>query len=167
MAADPKNKREAFRLYVEESRNPAQCAAAVGVSERTVQNWMARARDQGKSWDKSRSAYLLGPGGTESIALKFVPTFFALINSTIRDLEEDKDLSPLEKAEALSRITDAAVKAANAMAKLNPSLNRVSVSMETVKLFADYIAREFPQHAEAFMEVLGPFSQHIVNKFGG
>ena len=161
----PKNKREAFRLYVEESRNPAQCATSVGVSERTVQNWMARARDQGKSWDKSRSAYLLGPGGTESIALKFVPTFFALINSTIKDLEGATDIKPLEKAEALSRITDAAVKASNAMAKLNPSLNRVSIAMETIKTFADFIAKEFPQHGDAFSEVITSFGQHVLTKF--
>lgn len=167
MAADPKNKREAFRLYVEESRNPAQCAAAVGVSERTVQNWMARARDQGKAWDKARSAFLLGPGGPESIALQFVPLFFRLITSTLADLEKTTDMPPLQKAEALSRVTDAAVKAANAMGRLNPSLNRLSVAMEVMKVLADFVAKSFPQHKKTFEELMAPFGQHLLEKFEG
>ena len=167
MATEPKYKREAYRLYVEDSKTPAQVAKAVNVTERTVQNWMARARERGESWDKARSAYMLGPGGPESITHTFVPLFFGLMNSTIRDLDQKKDMEVLDRVNALTRLTDACVKASNALGRLNPTLNRASLAMEFLKLLSDYIVREFPQHKAAFAEILEPFGQHLIGKLEG
>lgn len=164
MSTQPKYKREAFRLYVEESKTPEQVARAVGVTKRTVENWMARARERGEAWDKARSAFMLGPGGPESITHTFVPLFFGLMNSTIRDLDSKKDMDVMDKVSALTRLTDASVKASNALGKLNPNLNRLSTAMEVIKLFNEFIAREFPQHRPAFSEILEPFGQYIVGK---
>jgi hypothetical protein len=36
--------------------------------------------------------------------------------------------------------------------------------METIKLFSEFIARDFPQHRLAFSEVLEPFGQYIIGK---
>ena len=167
MATEPKYKREAFRLYVEESKTPADIARAVGKSERTVQNWMARARERGEAWDKARAAYMLGPGGPESITHTFVPLFFALMNSTIRELDAKKDMDVLDKVAALTRLTDASVKASGALGRLNPSLNRASLVMEYLKLQSEFIMREVPQHKLVFAEILEPFGQYLVGKLDG
>lgn len=167
MAYAPSYKREAFRLYVQEHRTPEQIAAATGVSERTVQKWMAAAREAGKPWDEARAAFLLGPDGPQSITTKFVPTFFALMNQTITDLQNKPDMDVLDRVKALTSITDATVKAANALGRLNPQLDRLGVAMQVIKILSEFISREFPQHKAAFAEVLDPFGHHIIGKLEG
>lgn len=167
MATEPRIKREARRLYVEESKTPADIARLIGKTERTVQNWMARAREAGDPWDKARAAYMLGPGGPESITHMFVPLFFGLMNTTIQQVRDKPDMDVMEKITALTKLTDASVKASNALGRLNPTLNRASMVTEYLKLTAEFVAQKFPQHREAFLEVLRPLAEHLVGKLEG
>lgn len=88
-----------------------------------------------------------------------------MFKSTIESLRAD-GLSPVEKAEAISRISDAYAKTIKAAGAVDPAIARLAWAMDVLKMLAEFVQAQFPQHANAVLEILEPFGQHLAEQYG-
>jgi hypothetical protein len=160
--------RHARLMYVEEGSYMKDIAAHFEVAERTVLNWKMRDKESGNDWDKARSAYLIGPGGPDSIVHVFVPLFFKLMNDTMKRVQNAKpeEINIADQVSMITRLTDSSVKAANAIGKLQPQLNELSIALKMLDALRKFTAQRFPQHSAAFAEMLEPFGEEVLAQFG-
>lgn len=145
---------------------PLEAAAKkAGVSFGTASRWKREAKTDGDDWDKARTAKMLSADGAEAVTHAVLEEFVLLFQTTIQTIKEDTKASGLQKAEALSRLSDAYNKTMSAARKGSPEVNRLAVGMDVIKLFAEFIGVRYPQHASVFIEVLEPFGQHLSESF--
>ncbi|HWQ10018.1 MAG TPA: DUF1804 family protein, partial [Holophaga sp.] len=72
----------------------------------------------------------------------------------------------LDKAEALSRLSDAYVKTMRCLQKSSPELSRLAVASEVLQHLARFVRERHPQHAGALLQVLEPFGEELVKLYG-
>jgi len=83
-----------------------------------------------------------------------------LFKATVADIK-DGDFTGLEKAEALSRLSDAYTKTMKAAAGGDPKIAKLSVALETLQLLAAFIKENNPQSLEQFAAILEPFGVQL------
>jgi DNA polymerase I-like protein with 3'-5' exonuclease and polymerase domains len=160
-------KKLARLMYVEESATIEKVAAFFKVSAKTIGNWKMRDKERGQDWDQMRTAYILGPGGTDSIVHEFVPRFFRLMRQTITDIEDDKtQLTIADKVKFTTSLTDCMSKATSAVGKLMPQLNEMTIALRVITHLQKFIGKSFPQHNQVFAEILEPFGDYVLEHFG-
>jgi hypothetical protein len=54
----------------------------------------------------------------------------------------------------------------SAVAKAAPELGRYAVATELMADLAEFVAKRFPQHRAAFIELLEPFGAYVSQKYG-
>ncbi|HEV2678085.1 MAG TPA: DUF1804 family protein [Aliidongia sp.] len=166
MAHAPEKRALVRAAYVHE-RVPIEVAAhKAAVSMRTASRWKSEAKDEGDDWDRGRTAARMAGEGFQSIVQAMLEDFVSLHRSTMQDVRDDKEISPLAKAEALSRLADAFTKTMGAAAKASPELSRLAIAMEVIRLFGEFVRKRFPRHAPAFVEVLEPFAEALAAQLG-
>lgn len=164
--AHPPEKRQQLRgLYVHKGLGLDQAARSLDVSGRTATRWKQDAAEQGDDWDKARAANLLAGEGAEAVSRAVLESFLNLFQTTVEGIKTG-DLTPLEKAEAMSRLADAYTKTTRAIQRSAPELNRLAVASEVLQHFARFVKTKHPQLASALLEVLEPFGEHLVGIYG-
>lgn len=165
MAHPRLKKSEVRRRYVVD-RQPLTGAASIAkVSYSTARQWKAEALHAGDDWDKARNAETLRDGTPEELTRVVLNEFVPMFRSTILALSND-DMPAASKAEAISRISDAYAKTVKAAGAVDPSVARLAWAMDVLKLLAEFVSAKFPQHANAVLEILEPFGQHLAEQFG-
>lgn len=165
MSLNPDIKRALRAAYVHKMLMMEQAAADAKVSLGTAIRWKREAKQQGDDWDRARAAAMLSSEGAEEVSRAVLEQFVLLFQSTLEALKNDKESSPLSKAEAISRLSDAYNKTMSAVAKSNPKINRLALAMDVIKLLTDFILANYPNHAPAFSEILSPFGHHLTKEF--
>lgn len=153
------------QLYVFERQAMRQATTSLGVAYDTGRRWKAQARVRGDDWDKARTAARIASGGLGSLTEAIIEDFVLLFQSTITALKNSEG-SPIERAEAISRLSDAYAKTVKAAGCTNPELARLGIALETIKLLGDFVSERFPQHAQAFLEIMEPFGAHVSQHYG-
>lgn len=165
MAHPRLKKSEVRRRYVVD-RQPLTGAASIAkVSYSTARQWKREAMDKGDDWDKARDAETLRDGTAEELTRVVLNEFVPMFRSTILSLSNE-DMPATDKAEAISRISDAYAKTVKAAGAVDPSVARLAWAMDVLKLLAEFVQLKFPQHAAAVLEILEPFGQHLAEQFG-
>lgn len=165
MAHDTSKRKALRRAYVVD-RQPLNAACAiVGVAYSTGRSWKAAALSKGDDWDRSRLAEEVGDGGVRALTRLVLEEFIPLFKSTIRAIKEDK-LTGHEKAEAISRLSDAYVKTVKASGAVDPAIAKLGWAMDVMRDLAQFTAHEFPQHQPALLEVLEPFGERLAQAYG-
>jgi hypothetical protein len=100
------------------------------------------------------------------IAQMVLADFLTLHQATMDQLRDERDVPALDKAEAISRLSDAFHKTMAAVAKAAPELGRYAVATELLQLLAVFVRDRFPQHGAAMAEVLEPFAGFVAEKYG-
>ncbi len=152
--------------YVHKMLTMEEAAKEAGISLGTAVRWKREAKADGDDWDKARSAALLSSNGAEAVSQIVLEQFVILFQSTLEALKNDMNSSPLSKAEAISRLSDAYNKTMSAVAKNNPKLNKLAVAMEVVNLQANFIRDRYPNLAPQFADMLADFGEKITEAFG-
>jgi len=152
--------------YIYERLSLEQAAAKHDVPYATARRWKSVAAAVGDDWDKARGAAALSTSGAGMIAQVVLADFLTLHQATMEQLKDARDVPALEKAEAISRLSDAFHKTMAAVAKAAPDLGRYAVATELLQLLAVFVREKFPQHAEALAEVLEPFAGHVAERYG-
>lgn len=166
MAHKPEVRRAVRDAYVIDKLSLEAAADKMAVPYDTAKKWKGRDAAQGDDWDKARAAHSLTGAGAGTVAQLVLHDFLAMYQATVDDVKTDAELTPMQRAETLSRLADAFQKTISAVAKAAPDLGRWAVASEVLSEMAPFVAERFPQHREAFVEILEPFSAHLAHKFG-
>ena len=161
MAHKPEVKNAARSAYVYDALTLEQIAERHGISVHTVGRWKREARDTGDDWDRARGAARLSGQGSEAVTAAVLEDFVLLFQSTIADLKADKEIKPIARAEAISRLTDAYNKTMSAAAKSSPKLNKLAVAMEILQYLTSFIREDYPHLVESFAEMLESFGRKL------
>jgi hypothetical protein len=165
MAHDSAKRQALRRLYVFD-RQPLNAAAVqLDVSYSTARAWKAGAAERGDDWDRARLAEDIGDGGVKALTRLVLEEFIPLFKSTITAIKADK-LDGIEKAEAISRLSDAFVKTVKASGAVDPAIAKLGWAMDVMRLLAQFTAQQFPQHQGALLEVLEPFGERLAQEYG-
>ncbi|MCP5246054.1 MAG: DUF1804 family protein [Burkholderiales bacterium] len=132
----------------------------------TINRWKKTAFKNGDDWDKARAAARLSGQGAEAVTVAVLEDFVLLFQSTLADVKSDQDITPLQKAEVISRLSDAYTKTINAAAKGNPKLDKLSFAADILRDLVQFIQTHYPQHAQAMEQVLVPFGEEIGKRYG-
>lgn len=165
MAHDAKKRTELRRRYVQD-RQPLNAAALLSkVSYATARSWKSAAEKRGDDWDRARMANDVGDGGVSELTRIVLEEFIPLFKSTIKAIRSDK-LDGIEKAEAISRISDAYAKTVKASGAVDPSIAKLGWAMEVMRQLAQFTAEHFPKHQGALLDVLEPFGEYLASEHG-
>ena len=156
---------EVRRRYVLDRQPLTGAATLASVSYSTARQWKAQALAAGDDWDKARDAETLRDGTTEELKRVVLNEFVPLFRSTVVALSGDS-MAASEKAEALSRLSDAYAKTIKATGAVDPAVARLAWALDVLKLLAEFVQQKFPQHADALLELLEPFGAHLAEQYG-
>ncbi len=157
---------EARSAYVYDALNLESVARKTNIPLSTIRRWKDAARENGDDWDRARAAARLSGEGAEAVTAAVMEDFVLLFQSTLEDVKNSRDIKPLDKAEVLSRISDAYAKTMNAVTKGNPKLDKLSFAADLLRDLVQFIQTNYPQHAAAMEEVLLPFGESIGKRYG-
>lgn len=165
MAHKQEKRAELRRRYVVDRQPLTAAAEAADVSYSTARAWKDAALARGDDWDHARLAEEVGNGGVRELTRVVLEEFVPLFRSTIAELKADK-MSAVEKAEAISRLSDAYTKTVKASGAVDPTVAKLGWAMEVMKLLAQFTAERFPKHQAALLDVLEPFGEHLGVLYG-
>lgn len=165
MAYSQQKINEARSTYVYEALNREAISERFNVPVSTIARWKKAALEKGDDWDRARAAARLSGQGAEAVITTVLEDFMLMFQSTLDDVKKTEDIKPLERAEVISRLSDAFTKTINAAAKGSPKLNKLSVAMEVLQLLVRYIQQERPDLVEQFSDVLGGFGEKLAGEF--
>jgi len=132
----------------------------------TARGWKRTAKAGGDDWDIARAATRISAGGIKTLTAEILEDFVHLFEATIIEIKDASDMSPMKKAEAISRLSDAYQKTVKAAGASNPELSRLAIAMDVLQKQAEFIRRRFPHMASDFLEVLEPFGKELSRVYG-
>lgn len=165
MAYSPETKQAVRSSFVYERLPLPEAASKHAVSYSAAQSWKRQALAHGDDWDKARSASRLAAGGLGDITNQLLEDFALLFQTTIADIR-DGNYNALEKAEAISRLSDSYNKTMKAAAGGNPKIAKLAVALEVLSELADFIKQQHPQDIARFAAILEPFGSRVTEVFG-
>ncbi|WP_299440191.1 DUF1804 family protein [uncultured Rhodospira sp.] len=166
MAHDPETRQAARSAYVFQRMSLEGAADHLDIGVATVRRWRTQAAASGDDWDRARAAASLSSEGAGTIAQLVLSDFLTLYQATVADLRDNPEIPAMDRAEALSRLSDAFTKTMNAVAKASPDLARYAVATELLRDLAGFTREHYPEHVEAMLELLEPFATHVAKKYG-
>lgn len=141
-------------------------AAKNGVPHATVRNWKRADKEMGDDWDKARSAQMIAGGGIEDVVRQTLAVVVQQVQATLEMIQNSSDMKPEAKVQALASLADAYNKIMAVSRKLMPETDKLAVATDVAKRLADFVRANYPQHAPAFAEILGPFGDELARAYG-
>lgn len=169
--AYPKEMRDRVRrAYVFDGLSLDLAAIKCGVACPTAQRWKAVAKQQGDDWDKVRAAHTLAGGGLDELGRGMITSLLVQFQTTMDELQltdgSKEELAPAERVKLLVSLTDALNKTVASSKRLLPETSQLATALEVIQQLSRFIAERFPQHLQAFADVLEPFGAELEAKYG-
>ncbi len=76
-----------------------------------------------------------------------------------------EELMPSERAKLLASLSDAFTKTVAANAKVMPETSKLATAIEVLELFGEVVKERYPQHLQAFVELVEPLGVEIEKKY--
>jgi hypothetical protein len=152
--------------YVFEQLALEVAAAKHGVPHATARNWKREGKELGDDWDKARAAQMIAGGGIEDVVRQTLGIVVQQVQATVQAIQDAPDMKPEAKVQALASLADAYNKLMAASRKLMPETDKLAVATDVAKRLADFVRANYPQHAPAFAEILGPFGDELARAYG-
>lgn len=166
MAYKATDKAAARARYIHDNLPLEQVATATGISLPTLTRWKKTAKDAGDDWDKLRAANLMAGEGVEVVQRQMLAEYVNQHKSLLDSVLTDAAMLSAEKIKAISSLADSFNKMISASRKVLPETDELAIALRTLGELGEYIRREFPQHALAFVEILEPFGDELAKKYG-
>lgn len=166
MAWPPEIRKAVRNSYVVDKLDLEKAAAVHEVPYDTARKWKATDAAAGDDWDKARAAHSLTSSGAGTIAQLVLHDFLMMYQATVEEVRNAEGISAMDKAKVLSQLADSFQKTMSAVARAAPELGRFAVATELLSDLAEFVAREFPDHRAALLEVLEPFGAFVAKKYG-
>jgi hypothetical protein len=162
----PPERRDAVRAAYVHQRQPLEAAAKIGgVAYQTARQWKRAAKAQGADWDRARGAARMASGGLGDLTAQVLEDFAILFSTTMEQLKSP-GVDPLDRAEAMSRLSDSYVKVVKAAGNASPPLAELSVAMRVLSELSTYIRDNHPGDLPRFAAILEPFGQRLAQVLG-
>ncbi|GEA12721.1 DUF1804 family protein [Alteromonas sp. KUL49] len=151
--------------YVNEQLDLKAAAAFHGVSYGTARNWKKRALDEGDNWDTARTALLLTNSGNKEFINQVIQRFYIQSERIFESIENTTNLDPNQMVELMAKWADSVSKISKHLGT-NNDFNRIGFALELLQLLSTFIREQYPQHAQAFLEILEPFGREVTKTYG-
>ena len=162
----PPERRDAVRAAYVHQRQPLEAAAKQGgVAYQTARGWKRQAATRGDDWDKARGAARMAAGGLGDLTAQVLEDFALLFSTTLEQLKQP-EVGPLDRAEAMSRLSDSYVKVVKAASNASPPLAELSIAMKVLSELSVYIRDRHPEDLPRFAAILEPFGQKLAQVLG-
>lgn len=155
----------ARNLYVMERLTFAEIGARLEVADNTVRRWRDKAAMLSDDWDKARSLYTMMGAGQESVMFALLEDFVLIFQAT-QEAVKEAPMTPIEKVEALTKLSDSFSKFSAGMGKVAPEVSRLAIAQDVLKRLADHIKTNRPDLGEDLLDVLGEFSKRLAKDYG-
>lgn len=166
MAHSPQTQDGVRRSYVFDRLSLELAAVKAGVSYGTASRWKKQAAEQGDDWDKSQAAQLMAGGSMEEIGRQMLSGLVIQYQASMDDLTRNSELNPATKVQLLASLADAFNKTISASKRLLPETSELATAMEVVQKLAEFVRKNYPQHAASFVELLEPFGDELAKTYG-
>ncbi|MGH1355355.1 MAG: DUF1804 family protein [Thalassovita sp.] len=153
-------RRKARSDYVYRRFTMATIAAAYGVSAASVGRWKKAAAAEGDDWDKARTAHVIAGEGVEAVVSTVVEDFMIQAQSILDEIKNG-DHTVKEKVDMLVSLSDAMTKMAASAKRFAPKVSELGVAQDVMSKLLAFVKDEFPQHAEAILEIIEPFAARL------
>jgi hypothetical protein len=153
------------RAYVFNQLTLELAAAQQGVPFVTARRWKTDAKTAGDDWDKLRAAYTLAGGGLEDVARSVITALIVQTEATLEQIKTSTT-APDEQVKMLSSLGDAFHKLVAANAKMMPQTSQLATAIDVIRLLQQFIKERYPQHLQAFDDVLEPFGSELEKRYG-
>ena len=163
MAYDSIIKHAVRNAYVYNKQPLAKAALNAGIPEATARRWKSDAKSKGDNWDDAR--HNIGAELQQKQVAEFLDLFLQFQTEIINDLLTSNETAE-QKAVIASRISDAFVKTVKAGGRFSPDHMMLIATQNVLKEFGNFITQHNPKAAPAFLDMLEPFSVHILKKTG-
>lgn len=157
---------EVRKAYVFERLDLTIAAAKHAVPYATATRWKKKAKVDGDCWDKARTALRLSSGGLGDLSIQVLEDFTFQYQSLMEEIKQAVDMKPQDKVDIMTKLADSFVKISAAVGKSNPQVAAVAEAIKVIDLLRQFIEEHFPQHANAFVEILTPFGDEIGRHYG-
>lgn len=127
----------------------------------TARSWKRKALADGDDWDTAKAANRISAGGIKTLTAEVIEEFVLLFQVTIDDIKKAKDIDPLKRAEAISRLSDAYQKTVKAAGASNPELSRLAIAMDVLQRMSKFVRSHRPDLTQPFLEMLEPFGKEL------
>lgn len=167
MAYGPEVRDRLRRAYVFDGLSLEVASAQLAISYGTAQRWKNDARTAGDDWDKLRAARLMAGGGLEELSRSMLSGLVTQFQATMDALAYgNTDLKPEDRVKLLGSLSDAYNKAVSASKKVLPETSQLATALEVAHQLASFIKEHYPQHMQAFADILEPFGHEIERIYG-
>ncbi|MFZ6748529.1 DUF1804 family protein [Undibacterium sp. Ren11W] len=154
------------RAYVFDRLSLEVAALKCGVSYGTASRWKSQSAEKGDNWDKAQSAQLLAGGSIEDIGRQMLAGLVTQYQSSMDELTRDANINPVVKVQLLASLADAFNKTVSASKRILPETSELATAMDVVQKLASFVRQRYPQHTNAFAELLEPFGDELVKAYG-
>ncbi|MBR7793792.1 DUF1804 family protein [Undibacterium sp. FT147W] len=166
MAHPQETRDKVRRAYVFDRLSLEVAAMKCGVSYGTASRWKNQSAESGDNWDKAQSAQLLSGGSIEDIGRQMLAGLVTQYQASMDELTRNDKIAPALKVQLLASLADAFNKTISASKRILPETSELATAMEVVQKLASFIRTHYPQHANAFTEVLEPFGDELAKTYG-
>jgi len=163
MAHDDNIKRKVRAAYIYDCVELTTAAEINQVPLPTARRWKLDAKKAGDDWDKARGAQLLAGGAVDDVVRQTLTMMIRNVQATMSQIELDGEMTPDKKVALLATASDAFSKNAAALRRFAPETDALAIRLDVLKKLAEFIHGRFPQHKEAFAEILQPFGEVLAD----
>lgn len=161
MAHPQETRAELRRLYVFDQKSLPEAAEEAGIPLATARQWKNKDKAAGDDWDKQKAAYMMAGGGLENVNRAIMASFLLRYQETMDDVERWQDMTPLEKVDAITRLSDGYAKTVATNKKLLPEISEKAAALRVIERLLNFTKDKYPKHLAAVIEVLEPFGKVI------
>jgi hypothetical protein len=108
---------------------------------------------------------MLAGGGMESVAREMLMSLIIQIKSVV-DIVGTAEINALEKAKAITSMTDSLSKALAASKRILPETSELATALETIQLLTEFARERMPQHLPVVLELIEPFGETLAAHYG-
>lgn len=152
--------------YIHDTLPLEQVATLTGVPFATLARWKRQSREKGDDWDKLRAANLLAGEGVEAVARQMLADYVTQHKTLMHTVLNDPSMDAAKKVSALASLADSFNKIVAASKRVLPETGELAIALQTITLLAEFVRRQYPQHAGAIIEILEPFGEEVARVFG-
>lgn len=165
MTTGDDKKRQARKDFVFGRQSIPTIALSLGVSESTVRRWKRDAKATGNDWDIARSSAMVAGEGMEAAVSNLIEEFVVQFQVALEQTKTEEGIPAGERVKLLTSLGDAFNKMVSSAGRVAPKISELGVAHDVLQRLAEFIAAEYPQHSDAFLEVLEPFGERLVEAY--
>lgn len=167
MAYDIRRRNEVKKNYVHKLLPMTQAAKLAGVPVNTARRWKDEAFESGDDWEKLKAAFSLTAGSRDDLIKTIINDYVICHQSIMESLKSpENQMSAKERVDALTSLADGFSKTMKSAGQASPELSKLAVANDIIQLLGDFLQKRYPQHINAFLEILEPFGEEVSRNYG-